>query len=140
LLNMPFLNPQNGPIMVNGAEKGDVLAVYIESMLPRGADPYGICAMIPHFGGLTGTDLTAMLNDPLPEKVRMIKLDSEKVYWSKRHTLPYKPHIGTLSVSPEIDSINSLTPDNHGGNMDVPDIGPGSITYLPVRSPGGRLF
>ncbi|PWC21221.1 acetamidase [Brenneria roseae subsp. roseae] len=140
LLKMPFLNPQNGPIMVNGAEKGDVLAVYIESMLPRGANPYGICAMIPHFGGLTGTDLTAMLNDPLPEKVRMIKLDSEKVYWSKRHTLPYKPHIGTLSVSPEIDSINSLTPDNHGGNMDVPDIGPGSITYLPVRSPGGRLF
>ncbi|MCL2893946.1 acetamidase/formamidase family protein [Brenneria tiliae] len=140
LLKMPFLNPQNGPIMVKGAEKGDVLAVYIESMLPRGEDPHGICAMIPHFGGLTGTDLTAMLNDPLPEKVRLIKLDSEKVYWSKRHTLPYKPHIGTLSVSPEIDSINSLTPDNHGGNMDVPDIGPGSITYLPVRSPGGRLF
>jgi acetamidase/formamidase len=24
--------------------------------------------------------------------------------------------------------------------MDVPDMGPGSITYLPVRSPGGRLF
>lgn len=140
LLKMPFLNPQNGPIMVSGAEKGDVLAVYIESMLPRGDDPHGICAMIPHFGGLTGTDLTAMLNDPLPEKVRRIKLDSEKVYWSRRHTLPYKPHIGTLSVSPEIDSINSLTPDNHGGNMDVPDIGPGSITYLPVRSPGGRLF
>ncbi|MBJ7223688.1 MULTISPECIES: acetamidase/formamidase family protein [unclassified Brenneria] len=140
LLKMPFLNPQNGPIMVNGAEKGDVLAVYIESMQPRGEDPHGICAMIPHFGGLTGTDLTAMLNDPLPEKVRRIKLDNEKVYWSKRHTLPYKPHIGTLSVSPEIDSINSLTPDNHGGNMDVPDIGPGSITYLPVRSPGGRLF
>ncbi|MEC5344443.1 acetamidase/formamidase family protein [Brenneria populi] len=140
LLKMPFLNPQNGPIMVNGAEKGDVLAVYIESMLPRGDDPHGICAMIPHFGGLTGTDLTAMLNDPLPEKVRRIKLDGEKVYWSRRHTLPYKPHIGTLSVSPEIDSINSLTPDNHGGNMDVPDIGPGSITYLPVRSPGGRLF
>ncbi|ACS84615.1 acetamidase/formamidase family protein [Musicola paradisiaca] len=138
LLKMPFLNPQNGPIMVNGAEKGDVLAVYIESMLPR--SDHGICAMIPHFGGLTGTDLTAMLNDPLPEKVRLIKLDHEKVYWSPRHTLPYKPHIGTLSVSPEIDSINSLTPDSHGGNMDVPDIGPGSITYLPVRAPGGRLF
>jgi acetamidase/formamidase len=24
--------------------------------------------------------------------------------------------------------------------MDVPDMGPGSITYLPVRIPGGRLF
>ena len=140
LLRMPFLNPQNGPIMVEGAEKGDVIAVYIEKMSPRGHDPHGVACMIPNFGALTGTDYTALLNEPLPEKVRVVKIDEENVYWSKRHTLPYRPHIGTLSVSPEIDSINSLTPDNHGGNMDVPDMGPGSITYLPVRSPGGRLF
>ncbi|MDR5758724.1 MULTISPECIES: acetamidase/formamidase family protein [unclassified Caballeronia] len=140
VLQVPFLNPQNGPIMIEGAEKGDVVAVYIEKMAPRGPDPHGFCCMIPNFGGLTGTDYTALLNEPLPEVVRKIKIDEENVYWSKRNTLPYKPHIGTLSLSPEIDSINSLTPDNHGGNMDVPDMGPGSITYLPVRSPGGRLF
>jgi amidase len=121
-LQMPFVNPQNGPIMIEGAEKGDALAVYIESMVPR------------------GTYYTATLNDPLPEIVRKINVDEKWVYWSDRVTLPYKPHIGTLSCSPEIDSINSLTPDNHGGNMDLPDMGPGSITYLPVRSPGARLF
>ncbi|AXF04360.1 MULTISPECIES: acetamidase/formamidase family protein [Paraburkholderia] len=140
VLKVPFLNPQNGPIMIEGAEKGDVVAVYIEKMTPRGDDPHGFCCMIPNFGGLTGTDYTALLNEPLPEVVRKIKIDEENVYWSKRNTLPYKPHIGTLSLSPELDSINSLTPDSHGGNMDVPDMGPGSITYLPVRSPGGRLF
>lgn len=139
-LRMPFLNPQNGPIMVQGAEKGDVIAVYIESMAPRGEEPCGTCCMIPEFGGLTGTAYTATLNEPLPEKVKKIKLDGESVFWSERVTLPYNPHIGTLSLSPEIDSINSLTPDNHGGNMDLPDMGPGSITYLPVRCPGGRLF
>jgi len=139
-LRVPFLNPQSGPIMVDGAQKGDVVAVYIESMLPRGENPRGTTCLIPGFGALTGTDYTAMLNDPLPEITRKIDLDEEGVYWSKRIRLPYKPHIGTLSVSPEIDSINSLTPDNHGGNMDVPDMGPGSITYLPVRSPGARLF
>ena len=139
-LRVPFLNPQNGPIMIEGAEKGDVVAVYIESMLPRGANPRGTCCLIPQFGALTGTDFTALLNDSLPEITRKIDIDENGVYWSKRVTLPYKPHIGTLSLSPEIDSINSLTPDNHGGNMDVPDMGPGSITYLPVRSPGARLF
>ena len=36
VLEMPFVNPQNGPILVRGAEKGDALAVYIESMVPRG--------------------------------------------------------------------------------------------------------
>jgi amidase len=139
-LRMPFLNPQNGPIMIEGAEKGDVVAVHIESMVPRGHNPRGTCCMIPEFGALTGTAHTATLNAPLPEKVRKIHLDEKSVFWSDRVTLPYNPHIGTLSLSPEIDSINSLTPDNHGGNMDVPDMGPGSITYLPVRSPGGRLF
>ncbi len=139
-LTMPFVNPQNGPIMVEGAEIGDTIAVYIESMDPRGDDPHGICAMIPEFGALTGTSLTATLNDPLPEMVRVVKVDTKSVHWSDRVTLPYRPHIGTLSTSPQIDSINSLTPDAHGGNMDLPDMGPGSITYLPVRSPEARLF
>jgi len=69
-LRMPFLNPQNGPIMIEGAVKGDVLAVHIESMVPRGTNPLGTCCMIPEFGALTGTYYTATLNDPLPEVVR----------------------------------------------------------------------
>jgi len=140
VLRMPFVNPQNGPIMVEGAEKGDTLAVHIESMLPRGPNPRGTCAMIPQFGALSGTSLTALLAPDLPEIVRKIDVDEKGVYWSKRVTLPYRPHIGTLSCSPEIDSINTLTPDSHGGNMDLPDMGPGSITYLPVRTEGARLF
>jgi amidase len=140
VLRMPFVNPQNGPIVVEGAERGDVLAVYIESIAPRGPNPRGTCAMIPQFGALSGTSLTALLAESLPEIVRKIDVDEDGVYWSKRVTLPYRPHIGTLSCSPEIDSINTLTPDAHGGNMDLPDMGPGSITYLPVRTPGARLF
>lgn len=140
VLEMPFVNPQNGPIMVEGAEKGDALAVHIESMAPRGPNPRGTCCMIPEFGALTGTAYTATLNEPLPEIVRKVNVDEEWVHWSSRVKLPYKPHIGTLSCSPQIDSINSLTPDNHGGNMDLPDMGPGSITYLPVRTAGARLF
>jgi hypothetical protein len=140
VLRMPFVNPQNGPIMVEGAEPGDVVAVYIESMAPRGPNPRGTCAMIPQFGALSGTAFTALLAESLPEIVRKIDVDEGGVYWSKRVTLPYKPHIGTLSCSPQIDSINSLTPDQHGGNMDLPDMGPGSITYLPVRTAGARVF
>jgi amidase len=139
-LVLPFLNPQNGPILVEGAEKGDTVAIHLESIVPRGENPRGTICMIPHFGGLTSTDLTATLNAPLPEIVKKVNVDENGIYWNDRLTLPYKPHIGTLSCSPEIDSINSLTPDNHGGNMDVPDIAPGAIIYLPVRSPGARIF
>jgi amidase len=139
-VRLPFTNPQNGPIVVEGAEKGDAVAVLIESIVPRGPQPRGTCCMIPEFGALTGTAVTATLNEPLPEIVRKADIDEQWVYWSPRTRLPYRPHIGTLSCSPEIDSVNTLTPDDHGGNMDLPDMGPGSVTYLPVRTPGGRLF
>ena len=32
--------------------------------------------------------------------------------------------IGTFLCSPEVDSINTPTPDSHSGNMDLPDMGP----------------
>lgn len=55
LLHMPFLNPQCGPIAVEGAEKGDVIAVRIISIKPRGEQPIGTTALITEFGGLVGT-------------------------------------------------------------------------------------
>ena len=136
-LRMPFVNPQNGPIMIDGAEPGDAIAVHIETMLPRGENPCGTCCMIPHFGALTGI---GTLNEALPELTRKIHVDEKHVRWSTRVTLPYNPHIGTLSTSPEIDSINSLTPDSHGGNMDLPDVAPGAIIYFPVHTEGGLLY
>ena len=80
VLRMPFVNPQNEPIMVEGAEKGDMLAVYIELMIPRGENPRGTCAMIPQFGALSGTSLAALLAEDLPEIVRKIDVDEQGVY------------------------------------------------------------
>src|SRR5258708_16222977 len=139
-LRAPFLNPQCGPIMVEGATKGDVLAVYIESIVPRGQNPRGTVCMMPGFGGLTGTYYTATLNEPLPERVKKLDVDETNVCWSDTVILPYRPHIGAIGCSPEIDAVTTLAADSHGGNMDIPDIGPGSIIYLPVYSPGARLF
>ena len=73
------------------------MAVYIESMAPRGPNPRGTCAMIPEFGALSATMFTSLLTQPLPEIVRKIDVDEKGVYWSKRVTLPYKPHIGTFA-------------------------------------------
>lgn len=47
------------------------------------------------------------------------------VKWTDKITLPYQPFIGTIGVSPEIESISSLVPDYYGGNMDLPDVAPG---------------
>ncbi len=137
-LNHPFLNPQNGPFAVRGAEKGDCLAVSIEAVETRGE--YGTTALIPEFGGLVGTGVTATLNPPLPERVRRMRIDGAGVHFSDKIVLPYEPFIGTIGVSPEIEAISSLVPDYYGGNMDLPDVGPGSVIYLPVNIAGAYLF
>lgn len=140
-LNFPFLNPQNGPIWVNGAEKGDCLAVYIKSIEPRGPQPRGTTVIMPEFGGLVPTADTALLTAPLPEVVRKVDVDSTTgVRWSDRITLPYEPFIGTIGTAPEIEAISSLVPDYYGGNMDMPDVGPGAVVYLPVMTEGAYLF
>jgi acetamidase/formamidase len=141
ILNFPFLNPQNGPIYVNGAEKGDTLAVYIKSIVPRGPQPVGTTCLITEFGGLVATGDTALLNAPLPERVKKLEVTVEGgVKWSDKITLPYEPFIGTIGTSPEIEAISSLVPDYYGGNMDLPDVGMGAIVYLPVNAPGALLY
>jgi amidase len=139
-LVFPFLNPQCGPVAVSGVEKGDCLAVHIHAVETRGAQPAGKTCIIPEFGGLVGTAATAMLNPPLPERVRVMHVDKDGVRWSDKIVLPYEPFIGTIGVSPEIEAISSLQPDYHGGNMDLPDVAPGAILYFPVHSKGGLLY
>jgi len=139
-LNVPFLNPQCGPIHVEGAEKGDVIAVRIHSIKPRGPQPVGTAALISEFGGLVGTNNTALLNDPLPEKVIKMNVTEEGIQFNDKITLPYEPFIGTLGVSPEIEAVSSLQPDYWGANMDVPDVAPGAVVYFPVHAEGGYVY
>ena len=140
LLNVPFLNPQCGPIAVEGAEKGDVLAVHIHSIKPRGSQPVGTTALIPEFGGLVGTTHTAVLNEPLPERVKKMEVTENGIKFNSRITLPYEPFIGTLGVSPEIEAVTSLQPDYWGGNMDLPDVAPGAIVYFPIHHKDAYLY
>lgn len=134
------VNPLNGPIYLNDTEKGDALKIRIDSIRPRGPQPRGTTCLIPFFGGLTGTRKSPTLQDPLPEIVRKVHVTTEHVVWNKQIKIPYEPFIGTIGTAPELDSVNSLTPDDHGGNMDLPDVRPGSTIYLPVRKPGAFLF
>src|SRR6266702_1472005 len=95
------------------------------------------------FGGVITSEQdspTAMLNAPLPERVRKMHVDKNGVRWSGKIVLPYEPFIGTIGVSPEIEAISSLQPDYHGGNMDLPDVAPGAILYFPVHTKGGLLY
>ncbi|QEC47567.1 acetamidase [Baekduia soli] len=138
VLTMPFLNPQTGPIVVEGARKGDTLAVEILEIEPT--RDFVVSAHIPNFGGLTGTSATALLTPSLPEQVYKYPLRDGHVELPRGIRLPYRPFVGTIATAPELEAIGALTPGPFGGNMDVPDTCPGNIVRLPVNVDGAWFF
>jgi amidase len=138
VLEWPFVNPQTGPIYVEGADKGDTLVVEILEIEPR--RDFVVSAHIPYFGGLTGTDRTVMLNDPLPERVFIYPLRNGYVELPRGIRVPYRPFMGTIATAPEIEAIATLAPGPFGGNMDVPDVCPGNTVRLPVRTEGAYFY
>jgi acetamidase/formamidase len=141
LATAKFLNPQTGPIYVEGAEPGDTLAVRIESIVPK--RDFAVSALIPFFGGLTSTHLTRTLQEPLPERVWIWNIVEDGNYLVSEELgvrLPWEPFLGTLAVAPDLEAITALAPGPFGGNMDVPDVKPGNTVYLPVWNPGALFY
>ena len=141
----PFLNPQTGPFHIEGAEPGDTVAVHFVSIEP--ARSWAASTTVPLFGALTGTHLTALLHDPLPEVVWLWQLDA--VARTCRFTartgsftadLPMEPMHGTVGVAPaNLEVRSALVPDAFGGNMDTPEMRAGVTCYLGVNVPGALL-
>jgi amidase len=135
----PYLNPQTGPIYVEGAEPGDTLVVKIEAIEP--ARDWAVSCLIPFFGGLTSTRWTAMLQAPLEERVWLYKQTAAGGFaYRDQWEIPWAPFFGTIGTSPHIEAISSLAPGAHGGNMDVPDVTVGNTIHLPVQHPGALFF
>ena len=141
-LRMPDVNPQTGPFHVEGAEPGDTLAVHFVSIEP--ARDWAASSTIPFFGGLTSTDRTATLQEPLPERTWIYQLNSERrtVTFAARGSeleieLPIDPMHGTVGVAPPNREVrSSLVPDTFGGNMDTPEMRAGVTCYLGVNVEG----
>lgn len=141
-VDLRYVNPQTGPFWVEGAEPGDTLALHFVAMEP--ARDWGASAAIPFFGGLTSTERTATLQEPLPDTTWIYELDRARntVTFVARHSdlsiaLPVEPMLGTVGVAPAGNEVrSSLVPDAFGGNMDTPQMRPGSTCYLRVNVEG----
>jgi acetamidase/formamidase len=141
-LTMPFVNPQTGPFYVEGAMPGDTLALHFVDLTP--ARDTGASCTIPLFGGLTSTDRTATLQDPLPERTWIYEVDQARgtvAFQAQaselRVELPMDPMLGTVGVAPAAGEVrSSLVPDTFGGNMDTPEMRAGATCYLGVNVEG----
>lgn len=136
-----FLNPQTGPVYVNGAEPGDTLVVDFKSI--EFTRDWAVSAIVQYFGGLQSNGVTRTLQPPLEEKVWLWKvIDGGKNLYSEqlRVTIPASPFCGTCATAPDLEAIQALTPGPFGGNMDVPDIKPGNRIYLPIWNEGALFY
>ena len=141
LIELPFVNPLTGPVYVEGAEKGDTLAISLHSI--EVTRDYGVSALIPEFGGLCSTVFTRTLNAPLPARVMLHPIHDGEITFSEEMaipTIPCEPFYGTIGTAPELEAVSSLAPGFHGGNMDAADVRPGNTVYLPVKVPGAMLY
>lgn len=141
-------NPLVGPIYVENANPGDVLAVSIQGIkLNRDV---AFSSHRPRFGSLTGEGpgLEMYLNEPVPERRFNWQLDLEnntgtlllKESRVKKIEIPLHPFIGCIGLSPRFGRIEtSAAPGEFGGNMDCVETKEGTILYLPVWVKGGYL-
>ena len=141
-------NPLVGPVYVEGAEPGNLLAVTIEKIqLNR---DYAFSKQSSCFGSLTGEGPGKIMtyNDPIPDIEYRWKLDIEKntglldMPGSRigQAEVSIEPFIGSIGVAPRYGRIEmSLAPGEFGGNMDFRQVAQGTILYLPVWVEGAYL-
>jgi amidase len=134
----PYVNPQTGPVKIEGARAGDTLAVEIISIEPN--RPYAVSAHIPGFGGLVASDNTPLLNAPLPEESFVYRFVEGGIDLGSGVTLPYEPFMGTIAVAPLLEAQLTTMPGRFGGNMDCHAIAPGNIVRLPIAVDDGVFF
>lgn len=121
-------NPVTGPIFVESAAPGDTLAVHI---LAQECDTLGYQGYWPWL---------FHLEDFFPEPSTVLReIKDGHVIMDHGVRLPVRPMIGTIGTTPPIEAILSGGMGRHGGNLDAPEICPGSVVYLPVEVEGALL-
>ncbi|MEP1096541.1 MAG: acetamidase/formamidase family protein [Cyclobacteriaceae bacterium] len=125
LMKLSFdpIHPLTGPIYVNDAQPGDVLAVTLHKV---DIGDWGWTAILPGFGFLADE-----YTEPYLRTWELAGKNTLK--FSDNITIPLRPFPGVLGVAPNTDSLlSTIPPRANGGNMDDPNIVEGSTVYLPV--------
>jgi acetamidase/formamidase len=142
--NPPLVNPIAGPVFVEGAERGDTLAVTIESITP---EPYSWIAVGPRRGPLGESsrfpdcsgDYTTKIFQHTPGPSGTTR--DGTLHYSDKISWPITPFIGTIGTAPDREVCTSNDGQGDwGGNLDVRDVAPGNTILLPVWHPGALLY
>lgn len=127
-VDLDLVHALTGPVYVEGAEPGDVLAV---RLLEIEADEWGWMAIFPGFGFLADDFVEPML------RVFPLNKSENVLEFAEDIRVPLEPFAGVMGVAPDTDEmLSTIPPRANGGNMDDPNLVAGTTVYFPVFVPG----
>ncbi|MBC1483769.1 acetamidase/formamidase family protein [Listeria sp. FSL L7-1485] len=122
-------SPTSGPIFVDQAVPGDLLAVTIEKIKLTSNDT--VLLNGPNIG---------ILDDLLPNNsIRRYKIQNNKIIYSEQININVKKTIGLLKTESRNESKPFHLPTNYGGTLDSSHLTEGATVFLPVEKNGGLL-
>jgi acetamidase/formamidase len=125
------IHPLTGPVYVEGARAGDVLAV---TLLTIEVGDWGWTGVFPGFGFLADDFKEPYLKTYTFEKGAQVARFNDKI------EIPLEPFAGVMGVAPATDELlSTIPPRANGGNMDNPCLTEGTTVYFPVFV-DGALF
>jgi len=125
------IHPLTGPIYVEGAEAGDVLAVTFHEIEVLN---WGWTGIVPGFGFLADE-----FTDPYLKTVT-VEEGQTHIQFSENISIPIVPFPGVIGVAPASEEqLVTIPPRENGGNMDNRYLGVGTTVYLPVYVDGALL-
>ena len=126
LINIDFgpIHAMTGPVYVEEAEVGDILAV---DLLKVELHDYGWQAIVGGFGFLTERYPYPKLN------IHEIDVVNKTTMFNDKIKIPLKPFPGIMGVAPDTEEmLSTIPPRANGGNMDDPSLVEGTTVYFPV--------
>ena len=136
-----------GPIYVEGATTNDILVVRIIRIRPN--TDLAAAQLYAGFGGLAQDATVRSLNDPIPPRRYLWRLDRERMTGTttlpdsrmRTVTVDLKPMLGRVAVAPRgAEAFGGIWPGDFGGNLDAPEVREGTTVYLPIFHDGAYFY
>lgn len=136
-----------GPIHVEGATTNDILVVRILRVRPN--TDLAAARLYSDFGGLATDSRVRLLNEPIPARRYLWRLDPERMTGTTALpdsrlatvTVDLRPMLGRVAVAPRgAEAFAGLWPGDFGGNMDAPEVREGTTVYLPIFHDGALFY
>ena len=136
-----------GPFYIEGATTNDVLVVKILRVRPN--TDLAAAQIYSNFGGLATDSRVRLLNDPIPARRYLWRLDRQRMTGTtdlpdsrmNRITIDLKPMLGRVAVAPRgAEAFSGSWPGDFGGNLDAQEVREGTTLYLPIFHDGAYFY